>query len=244
MRPEVRVKTLKIDGLDVAGREDQTLLDVARENNIRIPTLCQLDGLTNYGGCRMCLVEIKGVPKLLTSCTTYIWEGMEVTTNSERLLNYRKMTLELFFAERNHICAICVANRNCELQSLALELGVDHIRYPYLYQGLEIDSSHDKFIIDHNRCILCTRCIRACAEVEGANTLGLMGRGIGDKIITDLNQPWGESPTCTSCGKCVNVCPVGAIYERGMSIGEARKEHKFLPYLRIMRSEGLWQNRV
>lgn len=244
MRQELRVKTLKINGRDVAGREDQMILDVARENHIRIPTLCQLDGLTNYGGCRMCVVEVAGVPKLLTSCTTYVWEGMEVVTNSDRLINYRKMILELFFAERNHICAICVANRYCELQHLALELGITHIRYPYLYPGLEIDSTHDLFVLDHNRCILCTRCIRACAEVEGANTLGMMKRGVKDKIITDLNQPWGESPTCTSCGKCVNVCPVGAIYEKGMSLAEGRREHKFLPYLRIMRGEGSWGNRV
>jgi len=244
MRQELRVKTFKINGQDVAGREDQTILDVARENNIRIPTLCQLNGLTNHGGCRLCLVEVKGVPKLLTSCTTYVWEGMEVTTHTKRLDQYRRMIVELFFAERNHICSICIANRSCELQDLAVELGITHMRYPYLYRGMEIDSTHDKFVIDHSRCVLCTRCIRACSEIEAANTLGMMRRGVNDKIITDLNQPWGESPTCTSCGKCVNVCPVGAIYERGLSRAESRKEHKFLPYLKIMRGEGTWESRV
>ncbi|MBI4733451.1 MAG: 4Fe-4S binding protein, partial [Rubrobacteridae bacterium] len=112
------------------------------------------------------------------------------------------------------------------------------------YTGFEIDSTHDFFVLDHNRCILCTRCIRACAEIEGANTLGMMRRGVKDKIITDLNQPWGESPTCTSCGKCVNVCPVGAIYEKGLSLAEGRREHKFLPYLIIRRGESSWANRV
>ncbi|MHB0976528.1 MAG: bidirectional hydrogenase complex protein HoxU [Candidatus Aquicultorales bacterium] len=237
MKAEPRVKTCKINDMDVAAREDQTILEVARENQIRIPTLCHLDGLTPVGGCRLCVVEIKGSRRLYTSCSTHVEEGMEISTQTDKLNGYRKMLIELFFSERNHICAICVANRNCELQDLALELGVTHIRFPYVFPGFDIDSTHDKFIIDHNRCILCTRCIRACGEVEAAYTLGMMGRGIHDRIITDHNQPWGESPTCTSCGKCVNVCPVGAIYERGKSLAEGHKEHKFLPHLKIMRGE-------
>lgn len=235
MRQEPRVLTFRIDDRDVAGREDQTILEVARENQVRIPTLCQLNGLSIVGSCRLCVVEVKGVPKLLTSCSTLVWEGMEVTSNSERLHSYRKSLIELFFAERNHICSICVANRACELQSLALELGVDHIRYPYLYRGHYIDSTHKQFVIDHNRCILCTRCIRVCSEIEGANTLGMMNRGIEDIVITDLNQPWGESRTCTSCGKCASVCPTGAIYEKGRSVAEVKRVHGDLPYLRLMR---------
>ncbi|MDA8163915.1 MAG: bidirectional hydrogenase complex protein HoxU [Desulfobacteraceae bacterium] len=235
MATERRVKTLIIDGRDVAGREDQTILEAAREHGIWIPTLCHLEGLTNVGACRLCLVEVKGMGKLLSACTTTIWEGMEVTTHSERLHRYRRSIIELFLAERNHICAVCVANRRCQLQALALELGVDHVRYPYLYPRFGIDATHDLFVLDHNRCILCTRCIRACSEIEGANTLGMMRRGIHNRVITDLNQPWGESPTCTSCGKCVNVCPVGAISQKGLSVIEGRKEHKFLPYLTMMR---------
>src|ERR1017187_10058258 len=116
----VRVKTLTIDGREVGAREDQTILEVARENDIRIPTLCELTGRSNPGACRLCLVEVKGVPRLLPACVTHVAEGMEVTVHSERLERYRRSILELLFAERNHVCSVCVSNGNCDLQSLAL----------------------------------------------------------------------------------------------------------------------------
>lgn len=237
MTQQLRVRTLRIDGRDVAGREDQTILDVARENNVPIPTLCHLEGLSDVGACRLCLVEVQGVPKLLTACTTHVWEGMEVTTTSERLEKYRRMTLELLFAERNHICSVCVSNGHCELQDLALEQGMTHVRYPYRYPRLSADATHERFLVDHNRCVLCTRCIRVCSEIEGAQTWGMTNRGIENKVITDLNQPWGTSETCTSCGKCVNICPTGALVEKGKAVGEMEKQNKFLPYLRLMREE-------
>ena len=230
-----QVKTLKINGADIGGRADQTILEVARENNIYIPTLCHLDGLTDIGACRMCLVEIKGFRKLVPACTTFIDEGMEVTTNSERLIKYRQMILELLMSERNHVCAVCVTNGHCTLQSLTQELGVTHIRFPYRYPMLSVDASHDRFVVDQNRCILCTRCVRVCDEIEGAHTWDVMGRGIKSQVITDLNQPWGSSETCTSCGKCVQVCPTGALSEKGKSVAEMSKRRQFLPYLTAMR---------
>jgi len=234
----VRVKTLTIDGREVGAREDQTVLDVARENGIFIPTLCELPGLTSVGACRLCLVEIKGVPRLLPACVTRVAEGMEVTVNSERLDRYRRSILELLFAERNHVCSVCVSNGHCELQSLAQALGVDHIRYPYIYPQLPVDASHGRFVIDHNRCILCTRCVRVCSEIEGAHTWDVTGRGAECTVITDLAQPWGEAQSCTSCGKCVHVCPTGALSEKGHSVAEMTKRRQFLPYLRIMRGDG------
>lgn len=237
MKQSLRVKTLQIDGRDVAGREDQTVLDVARENNINIPTLCHLEGLSDIGACRLCLVEVKGVPRLLTACTTSIWEGMEVTTQSEKLSKYRRMNLELLFSERNHICSVCVSNEHCELQDLALKLGMTHVRFPYRYPRLGADASHYRFVADHNRCVLCARCLRACAEIEGARVWDMMGRGADNRVITDLNQPWGTSETCTSCGKCVNICPTGALFEKGKSVSEMRKKHQFVPHLRLMRGD-------
>lgn len=237
MNRAASIKTLKIDGKDVSARQDETILDVARQNNIFIPRLCELKGLSTVGACRLCLVEIKGSPKLFPACVTRVEEGMEVNTNSERLRSYRKAILELLFTERNHTCSVCVSNGHCELQSLAQKLEITHVRFPYRYPVVDVDASHDRFVVDHNRCILCTRCVRVCDEIEGAHTWDVMGRGINAKVITDLSQPWGTSETCTSCGKCVHVCPTGALSEKGRSVAEMLKRRQFLPYLTLMRED-------
>jgi len=235
--PSSKVKTLTIDDRLVSAREDESILDAARQNGIQIPTLCNLDGLTPVGACRLCMVEVKGSSKLFASCVTMVGEGMEVVTDSERLQNYRKTIVELLFSERNHICAVCVSNGHCELQNLAQLLGVTHLTVPYRNPKLPVDASHERFVNDHNRCVLCQRCVRVCGEVEGAHTWDLRGRGIDTRVITDLNQPWGSSETCTGCGKCVHVCPTGALTEKGKSIREMAKQSRFLPYLTMMRED-------
>ena len=232
-----RIYTLTIDGKDVSGREDETILTVARQNKLYIPTLCHLDGLPERGACRLCIVELKGSPKLFASCVTLVAQDMEVITDSERIKEYRRKILELIFSERNHVCSVCVVNGNCELQALAVSLGMTHVRYDYLNPPHLVDASHPRFSVDHNRCILCLRCIRACEDIEGAHTWDIMGRGIGARIISDLNQPWGTSETCTGCGKCVQVCPTGALSEKGKSVAEMTKRPQFLPYLQMMRKE-------
>jgi bidirectional [NiFe] hydrogenase diaphorase subunit len=180
-------------------------------------------------------LEVKGVNKLLPACVTRIQENMEVTVNSERLARYRRQILELLFAERNHVCSVCVSNGHCELQAMALSLGMTHVHYPYQYPKLPVDASHERFVVDHNRCILCTRCVRVCDEIEGAHTWDVMARGAGCRVITDLTEPWGASESCTGCGKCVQVCPTGALSEKGKSVAEMSKRRQFLPYLTLMR---------
>ncbi len=234
-RGQVRIVTLKMDGRDIGAREDETILEVARENGIEIPTLCHMEGLSDIGACRLCVVEVKGSNKLLTACVTTVREGMEVITHSERLDKYRRMIVEMLFSERNHVCAVCVSNGHCDLQNLAVDVGLSHITIPYLYPKVGIDASHERFVLDHNRCVLCTRCVRVCDEIEGAHTWDLMGRGVKTRVITDLAEAWGDSESCTSCGKCVHVCPTGALFEKGKSVAEMTKRRAFLPYLTSMR---------
>jgi bidirectional [NiFe] hydrogenase diaphorase subunit len=225
------VLTLVIDGKDVAGPAGQSILQVAEENGITIPTLCHLDGLSEVGACRLCVVEVAGRPKPAPACVTAVEEGMSVVTSSETLLAYRRQIIELFFMERNHICAVCVADKHCELQDYASEFGITHFELPSLHPAASVDATHERFVVDHNRCILCTRCVRVCAEIEGAHTWDIMGRGTEARLITDLGVPWGESTTCTSCGKCVQVCPTGALFEKGRSVAEAKRRRPYLPYL-------------
>jgi len=232
------VRTLTIDGRPVSATDDQTILAVAREHGIDIPTLCHFDGLSEYAGCRLCLVEIAGSPKLHAACVTPATEGLEVTTRSERLNAYRRQIVELLFAERNHVCSVCVANRNCELQDLALSMNLHHVRYEPQDPQLALDASHPRFIMDPNRCVLCTRCVRVCDEIEGAHTWDVMARGRHTMIISDLNQPWGDSPSCTGCGKCVRICPTGALFEKGATT--TVRDPDFLTYLKTAREQKLW----
>jgi bidirectional [NiFe] hydrogenase diaphorase subunit len=214
----VNTVKLKIDGVEITVPEGTMILKAARDSGIIIPTLCNLEGLTAYGGCRLCLVEVNGTPKLFPACITPVGTGMEVTTQSEKLKEYRKMAVQLLLAERTHICSVCVADDQCELQAMANQLGVDHVMFERNWSHDEIDSTHDFLVIDRNRCILCTRCIRVCDQIEGVHTLDLKLRGKDSQVIMDLDENWGKACSCTSCRKCAKVCPVGAIYIEGEPI--------------------------
>ena len=234
------IKTLTIDGEIISAPAQATILGAASENSLRIPTLCNLQGLDPVGACRLCLVEIEGQNKLQPACTTRIEEGMVVNTRSARILKYRRMIIEMLFAEGNHLCSVCVANGHCELQNLGYEAGVDSVRFDYLYPAKKVDATHERFIVDHNRCVLCTRCVRVCDEIEGAHTWDLGGRGVGSFVVTDLAGDWGKSTSCTSCGKCVLVCPTGALFEKGKAVGEMTKNRDFLQYIVNAREKKEW----
>jgi bidirectional [NiFe] hydrogenase diaphorase subunit len=226
---------MRIDGQVCTATEGQTIIEVAKANGRPIPSLCHMPGLSANGSCRLCLVEVAGINRLLPSCTTPVRNGMSVTTTSERLNQHRLMTLELLFSERNHICAVCVSNGHCELQDLAQLLGLTHVHFSYNFPRLPVDVSHPLFVLDHNRCILCARCVRVCDEVEGAHVWDIAGRGINAMLVSDLQQPWGESSSCTSCGKCVQVCPTGALVEKGHAVEEMTKRSAVVTQLAMKR---------
>lgn len=217
----------------------KTILEVCRENEIEILTMCHLKGLPDVGACRLCLVEIEGNNKLLSACTTKVADQMIIRTNTERIKKYQRITTELFFAERNHVCSVCVANGKCELQQLGYQVELDHIRYPFLFPQCNVDTSHPWYVLDHNRCIMCTRCVRVCAEVEGAYNWDVMNRGNQVRIISDFNTPWGASETCTSCGKCLHTCPTGAIWPKAIVQGQLNKKPEMITELIEKRKMGL-----
>lgn len=227
--------SVRINNKLCTATEGDTIYQVAAANGHAIPSLCYMEGLSSPGSCRLCLVEVDGAGKLLPSCTTPAQNGMAVSTQSETLARNRVMALELLFLERNHVCAVCVSNGHCELQSMAQELGMTHVHLPYNFPRLPVDVSHPRFVLDHNRCILCSRCVRVCDEVEGAQVWDISARGINSMLVAELNRPWGEAASCTSCGKCVHVCPTGALVEKGQAVEEMTKRKQFVTELAAKR---------
>lgn len=207
--------TLTIDGRQCAGQEGQTILQIAEANGISIPTLCYLKHLSPWGGCRMCIVEMVGSPKVVPACSTPARDGEQVNTQSDYLKKLRRHTLELLFSERNHICPFCVMNKgDCELQQQGYRHGIEAIRFPYLYPAWPVDVSGKYLALDHNRCILCTRCVRTCEEMEGVHALDISHRGGKNHVVVDLGATFGTSDTCTLCGACVAACPTGALFDK------------------------------
>jgi formate dehydrogenase major subunit len=161
----------------------------------------------------MCVVEVDGSPKLAASCVMPVREGMEVVTHNDRILEARRTVLEFLFAERNHYCMFCPQSGDCELQSLAYELGMDHLTMSFSFNSFPTDVTSEYMTIDHNRCILCGRCVRACAEIAGTHVLSFHNRGPRNLVGLDLHAS-REGSTCNGCGVCLQVCPTGAITNR------------------------------
>ena len=238
MNPAPAVKTLLIDGNDVSARADQTILDAARENDVPIPTLVPSRRIERSRG----LPAVPGGTEGLESIATRLRDagrrghGCYHAFAAPREVPPHDSGTALRRAQSRLL--VCVSNNMCQLQDLAKEHGVTNVRFPYRFPKLSVDVSHERFAMDHNRCILCTRCVRVCNEIEGAHTWDVLGRGVNSLLISDLEQPWGSSETCTSCGKCVQVCPTGALFDKSKVGSKVRKDPDFLSYLNDMR-EGL-----
>lgn len=203
-----------IDGVTIEVPEKTTVLQAARTAGIHIPTLCDHPSLKPYGSCRLCVVEIDGFRTLQSSCTLPVGEGMVVRTNTPKIQASRKFILSLLFSERNHFCMYCQkTDGDCELQNCAYAEQMDHWPMQPNWNPYPVDASHPYSVLDNNRCILCRRCVRACAELVGNCTLGIENRGSSSLVIADYGLPWGES-SCIRCGTCAEVCPTGALMDR------------------------------
>ncbi|RLE08455.1 formate dehydrogenase subunit alpha, partial [Candidatus Aerophobetes bacterium] len=204
---------LTIDGKPIKAKKGSTILEAALNNGIEIPHLCYKKGLSSVGACRVCLVKIKGRPGMVTSCTTEVAEGMEVIAFDEEINEARKLIVELILSEHKHDCLVCESNGQCELQDLAYQLGIDKLRFPIEEPAKMIEDSSEAILRDPNKCILCGRCVRACAELAVQDILEFGNRGSEAYIIAGLDQPLAETD-CVTCGACVQACPTGALTEK------------------------------
>ena len=209
--------TLTINDKKVYVEEGSTILQAARMLNINIPTLCHLnmhDGkTTNHpGSCRVCTVEVLGRRNLAPACCTPATNGMVIRTNSIRAIKARRTVLELILSDHPQDCLLCEKNNHCELQELAAELGIREIRYKGEMSTYPIDNSSSSIVRNLNKCILCRRCETVCNEIQTVGAISGVGRGFNTVVSTAFSLPIGET-TCTFCGKCVSVCPTGALTE-------------------------------
>lgn len=194
---------LTINGLKVSAPAGSTILEAAHAAGIRIPTLCYLKEINEIGACRMCVVEVKGARNLVAACVHPVSEGMEVYTNTPKLISSRKKTLQLLLSNHDKKCLSCVRSGNCELQQLCREYGVDDENY---FAGesnhYELDDSAAHMIRDNNKCILCRRCVAVCEKVQGVGVIGTNNRGFATFIGSAFDMGLGET-SCVSCGQCI-----------------------------------------
>jgi formate dehydrogenase major subunit len=204
---------ITINGQEITAAGGQTVLEAATAAGIKIPTLCHHPALKPVGACRVCLVEVKGQRSLQPACTFPIAPRMIVETETPKVVEARKFVLGLIFSERNHFCMFCEMSGDCELQQLGYRYGLDHWMYPTYTQKFPVDASPPDFLLDHNRCVLCRRCIRACSELAANHTLDLRQRGALTMLTADMNDCLAQS-SCISCGVCLDVCPTGALVDK------------------------------
>ncbi len=217
---------IEIDGLPARVKAGSTIMRAARENGVDVPKLCASDNLEPFGSCRLCLVEIEGRKGYPASCTTPVEAGMKIRTQTEALAKLRRNVMELYISDHPLDCLTCSANGDCELQDMAGAVGLREVRYGFdgeNHLDAEIDSSNPYFSFDPSKCIVCSRCVRACDEVQGTFALTIAGRGFESKVSASIDQDFIDSE-CVSCGACVQACPTATLMEKSI-IDHGQPEH-------------------
>jgi NADH dehydrogenase/NADH:ubiquinone oxidoreductase subunit G len=218
---EVSNITVTINSTQVSAPEGKTILEVARENGIEIPTLCYYEGLTPTGACRVCVVEVEGTRTLVASCHTPITPGMVIHTHSPKVLEARKVNVELMLASHPDVCIVCDKANLCELRQVAadLEIGLPRFRLKKHYYPMEDVSPY--VIRDMSKCIMCRRCVKACTEIAKQNVYAISYRSFDSKVTVDLDEPLNKD-VCRDCYACIPPCPTGALC-RPIELREEKK---------------------
>lgn len=203
----------RINDMDVESKQGEMIIDTAKRYGIDIPHLCMSERLERIGACRLCVIEIEGQQKLFASCTTPPREGMQVYTHSPKVLNARRMNMELLLANHHDRCLTCSQNTKCKLQRYAEELMINDIRFKGEKRVFDVDESSVSIQRDNNKCILCGQCIRVCNDVQTVHAIGQQNRGFQTKVSPPFDLGMGES-NCVNCGQCVVSCPTGALSEK------------------------------
>lgn len=204
---------IEVNGRNMTAEPGEMILSVLRRNGIDVPTLCHIEHLVPSGACRMCVVEVEGQKNLVPSCAYPVADGMKIKTHSTKAIRARKTIVELLLADHPDDCNYCARNNNCQLQTLASQLGVNLHRYGTYSDKLHLDKSSASLIRDPAKCILCGRCVRVCEEIQGVSAIDFIGRGSTTQVGTAYNQGLNIS-SCINCGQCVIVCPTAALTEQ------------------------------
>ncbi len=216
--------TITINGSSVSGREGMTILEVAQQNGIDIPTLCYRPELPPIGACRICVVEVEGSRTLVGACHTPITQGMVIHTHSPQIIETRRVIVELLLASHCGSCFMCDKANICELRQIAADLDVGLSRFRVRKHYYQIEDVSPYIVRDLTKCVLCQRCIRACSEIAKQNVFSTAYRGFNSKVVIDFDQPINKD-VCRDCDVCISLCPTGAL---GRPI-EIRKEKKGKP---------------